>query len=334
MRPLIVVAAVLVVGSTLCSAATITIEAGAGLAGNAAALAAFNRAALAWSSRLSDPITVTVNADLATLGNPSVIGSASSVMLGGAYTAVRDQLVADASDEADDAIVASLPTAAQFNASMNAGFSLDGNIFLTKANAKALGYQGMDFLFGLSDGTITFNDQFAFDYDNSNGVTPGTMDFETVAAHEIGHTLGFFSMVDTIDANISTPGAIGISTLDLFRFPANAGVTAANFSTATRSLVAGQEAEFSDAQHRYNFSTGVANGDGRQASHWKDDALLAQTIGTMDPTLGYVQVFPITYADLRALDVIGWDFTAVPEPGSIGLLSAGLCAVMWLRRRA
>src|SRR4051812_1087010 len=44
----------------------IVIVPGAGLASNAPALAAFNRAALAWSSRISDPITVTINADLTT----------------------------------------------------------------------------------------------------------------------------------------------------------------------------------------------------------------------------------------------------------------------------
>src|SRR5687768_11251915 len=176
-----IVAAAFISVSTMCSAATITIVAGAGLAGNAPALAAFNRAAVAWSSHFSDPINVMINADLADLGNGGVIGSANSVSLAGSYNLVRNQMVADASDEADDTIVASLPTAAQFTAGINAGFTLSGNIALTKANAKALGFTGLDAVFGVSDGTITFNNQFGFDYDNSNGITPGTMDFETVA---------------------------------------------------------------------------------------------------------------------------------------------------------
>ena len=53
----------------------IVINAGAGLAGNAAALAAFNRAADQWEAWISDPITVTIVADLQNLGNPSIIGS-------------------------------------------------------------------------------------------------------------------------------------------------------------------------------------------------------------------------------------------------------------------
>jgi len=43
----------------------IVINAGATPAGNAAALAAFNRAAQAWEAHIADSIPVTVNADLA-----------------------------------------------------------------------------------------------------------------------------------------------------------------------------------------------------------------------------------------------------------------------------
>ena len=49
-----------------------------GLAANSAALAAFQRAANAWTSRFSDNFTININAGLADLGNPSVIGQANS----------------------------------------------------------------------------------------------------------------------------------------------------------------------------------------------------------------------------------------------------------------
>jgi hypothetical protein len=34
------------------------------------------------------------------------------------------------------------------------------------------------------------------------------------------------------------------------------------------------------------FSTGLYQGDGNQASHWKDDVLTGSFIGIMDPTAG------------------------------------------------
>jgi len=46
---------------------------------------------------------------------------------------------------------------------------------------------------------MTFNSEFNFDYDSSDGITAGYYDFETVALHEIGHVLGFVSVVDAID---------------------------------------------------------------------------------------------------------------------------------------
>ena len=73
------------------------------------------------------------------------------------------------------------------------------------------------------------------------------------------------------------------------------------------------------------FATGRYNGDGDQASHWKDSL----NLGQMDPTLGPAQLSPISNLDVQALDVIGYD---VPEPASLALLAAG-AAVTLLRRR-
>ena len=144
--------------------ATIHLNAGSGLSGNAAALAAFTRAANTWGSFLKDPVTIEIDADLANLGNSSIVGQSSSVVLSTGYTGFRQQLLQDSADEMDDAIVSALPTAAQFSAYVPTGASLSSNVVLTKANAKALGYTGLDFG---SDGSIVFNSLFNFDYDNS-----------------------------------------------------------------------------------------------------------------------------------------------------------------------
>ena len=72
-----------------------------------------------------------------------------------------------------------------------AGPENNTTIRIPSANAKALGLypgnaQGLD-------GTITFSSQLSFDYDRSNGITAGQIDFVGLATHELGHLLGFRS---------------------------------------------------------------------------------------------------------------------------------------------
>lgn len=286
----------------------IVINAGLTLAANQAALDAFERGAQQWEAYISDPITVTIDADLANLGSSSIIGQASSVILFGSYNQLRNAMVADA--DSDDGVVSFLPTAGLFDASLPAGIGLSGSLTANKSVMKALGFNTVDATFGAKDATITFNSQFSFDYDNSDGVTPGTIDFETVAAHEIGHALGFTSIVDTVDSYLDngTTGNVSPRALDLFRFASGSSPSnTAEFATFDRDYNTGGNSVLSDTTDEWRFSTGVATGDGRQASHWKDNGYTGVLIGIMDPTLSYGQTTDISTADLRALDLIGYD---------------------------
>jgi len=339
----------LLVGTSSASAApiNIVIVPGAGLSSNAQALAAFQRASLAWSSRINDPITVTINANLSTTQPgggtfpTNVIGSTSTINISGAYNTIRNAMVSDAnaqtSGAANNAIVANLPTAAQFVATLPAGRSLGGNISFTKANGKAIGISGLDAQFGVSDASITFNSAFTFDYDNTNGVTPGQIDFQSAATHEIGHALGFDSAVDTVDTTTAAQApTINPTPLDLFRFArvgANHPTTASQFTALARDLTPGDDTVTTDLVHEYRMSTGINGGDGQQASHWKDNLLTGTFIGIMDPTLTSGTTEPVTEADYQAMDLIGYDVSAVPEPGTIGLIVVAATGLLARRRR-
>lgn len=298
----------------------IIVNPGATLAGNQPALDAFNRAAEQWEAFISDPIIVTIDADLVNLGSPNTIGSASSVILQVGYTTLRDQMVADA--DSDDGILASLPTKTQFNATLPPGIRLTGLLTGHKSSMKAMGFTGLDTTYGASDGSISFNTQFSFDFDNSDGVTSGTMDFQTVASHEIGHALGFTSIVDTVDAMLDagSRGKVSPRALDLFRFETGSDPsTAGEFTTFTRNLDTGGNPVFDDTDDQWRFSTGAATGDGRQASHWKDNNKTGVLIGIMDPTFSKGQIITVAAPDLRALDVIGYDIlTAANQAPVLG----------------
>jgi hypothetical protein len=197
-----------------------------------------------------------------------------------------------------------------------------------------------------SDAFITFNSLFNFDFDRSNGIANNAYDFLGIATHEIGHVLGFTSGVDVLDIN--SPPVRGpfsddqftfVNTLDLFRYSTdskNAGVIdwTADNRNKYFSLDRG-------ATNIAAFSTGSNFGDGRQASHWKDNLGL----GIMDPTAGLGETLAIAENDLRAFDVIGWNRQTavnpnpnpvdVPEPSTfIGtFIFAAIGADLVLKRR-
>jgi hypothetical protein len=304
-----------------------------------------------WSAVLQDNVTVNVTISYQSLG-AGILGSTSNQFVTGLYSTTRAALVADAKTAADATAVAHLqsgPLSFAINHTSDCGNCttpyLDNNnnadnqfVDMSRAEAKALGLISPTST--ADDGDITFSSNFQFDFDPSNGIDPGKYDFVGVATHEIGHLLGFVSTVDDWDfcgASASNCGGAlsenqdTPSVLDLFRYsvdPLGAGT----------GTIMDQSA---DARPKYfsidggatlgpQFATGANFGDGRQASHWKDNL----GIGIMDPTAATGELLSITQNDITALDVIGWDAAGTPEPLTSALVLAGLAGIAFLRRRS
>lgn len=305
----------------------------------------FIAAAELWESVFTDPISVNLDVGFSSLG-AGILGSTSSTSLVAPYSMIRDALNADQSSIYDQSAHAHLQTSdtLEFLTNDPQGnyiFDQDGsnnNFYLSvnKANLKALGLVGEDLS---ADGAVTFSSDFSFDFDPSDGIEPGFFDFVAVSVHEIGHALGFVSGVDSVDYfSGNGPGTGQIedfnpfaifTVLDLFRF-----------SQDSLSLAPGiLDLAFQDAGQYFSldagitnlaqFSTGRYNGDGQQASHWKDNL----NLGLLDPTLSSGQLGIISELDLLALDVIGYDLnfevpddptTEIEIPSTLLLFIAGL----------
>lgn len=289
-----------------------------GLTGNE--LAAFNRAASQWESRIDDPITVDITAQFGAVGGAA---QASFFLTGTGYSTVRNAMIADAAGDSspNDSIVSFLPTNINFDAA--SGTLNNPNVFMTRPNARALGFSTATG----DDGTITFSNSLSWDYDNSDGVSG--FDFESVAAHEIGHILGF----------ADNTGGDAAYAMDLFRFHRlnNNPATISEFTNFNRELREERDTAFDivTTELRHSYTSGTDPGaDGFSPAHWYN-AGPGNEIGAMDPQIVNNTIVPVGDNDLLLLDVIGYGIVAVPEPSTVMLAVVGLlgAAIFCWRRR-
>ena len=303
----------------------------------------FVAAAARWSTLLHDDVTINLTVGFNELA-PGILGTAQSAQQNYDFSTFRQFLTNDRMSTADYTATSHLPGGSNVGMLINRtannpnGFGsalpyLDNTgantqtVRITTAEAKAIGLAvappPVNGCVGTCDGFIQFSTRFAFDFNPTDGINANAFDFIGVAAHEIGHALGFISGVDILDINSSANFFHDdlftfVSGLDMYRYSdASAAQGVIDWTADNRSKYFSIDG---GVTHGPLFSNGMTHGDGRQASHWKDDSY----IGLMDPTAGMGELLTISQNDVLAMDVIGWDVMPVPEPSTCAMLGAGL----------
>ncbi|MFL6275360.1 MAG: NF038122 family metalloprotease [Blastocatellia bacterium] len=293
---------------------TLILRATEQLESNPTAKAAFLKAAAMWESVIQTPITVVIDVDFGPtwFGEPfpdHVVGLTNPQLLFAepVYPALHGRLLDIANSQKKNNLYLNLPELivttdkgqTQAIVAPSSMFRVWGFIDAIADPDHESGSWGHGPAIGL-DSRVTY------DFDPSNGVDADKEDFDAVACHEIGHVLGFTSYVGQLEMNPDAPLALSI--LDLFRV--GPGTNLGGFASASRILSSGGAQYFYAGGDTYGLSTGKPDGtggDGRQASHWRDDAIAGEMrIGVLDPTLPAGKRETITLKDLEALDAFGY----------------------------
>lgn len=293
--------------------------------------AALAQAGELWANRFTD--SVTVNTLFRFSDEPA--GAASTLVMY-SYDAVRAALTLDRTSSEDAIAVSHLPTTSALSLLVNNtsdnpngvgsnrryldndGGPNNTTIRMTTTNAKAL---GLDLSQGTPAGTFLGGDPaydlviilpegglggLPWDFDRSDGISPNTVDFIGIVAHEIAHAMGFASGVDVLDRSDILPDDswTWINTLDLFRFSSESlsyGRGTLDWSASTTDKYLSMDGGLTPLA---SFGTGIVNGDGIYPGHWN-----ANASGMMSPNLAPFmgQAATISELDQLTLDLIGWD---------------------------
>ncbi|UCD05310.1 MAG: zinc-dependent metalloprotease [candidate division WOR-3 bacterium] len=263
-----------------------------------AALAALESVAVYIEQLYSDEVTVSINITYAPLG-PGILGVAQSYIAGNpSWTTTLNSLINDM--DGDDSVQTWLPNTSTIPVRYNYGSSTitdENRIYFRVApyNAVIGSYPSLA-------AQITFSTNFTFDYDPRDGVSGHC--FQTVAAHEIGHVLGFGCGASYLSNDMEV--------LDIYRFQLTDGTGDYNpdtwyeFQTTARMVdepVGNDDANCDMIAVEYQMS----DGDPYQSSHFSQnnvDAIMQPTIGGGETR--YPNFFQVPDRDM--FDAIGWDY--------------------------
>lgn len=305
---------------------------------SAGAWQGFQTAASLWENAISTQATLNIFVGMHDFGvnSTNIIGQADAQYYLYDYKDFRQAVAQTASSTVDYSLLGTLPSGLTYSRLINQTNDTPGpdyykkwidtqsQIYLTSGNAKALGLISPT-LTDL-DAFIEFNSVFAFDYNRSNGISYNQVDFIGAATHEIGHALGFNSIVDYIDTLPGNAVDFLSMPLDFMRYSTESsalGIPDVSAGPTPKYLRIGNTI--------LPMATGTSLGDGNQASHFKDN----QNIGVMDPSAAFGEQLNISSNDLTVMDALGWSLTSIPEPSTygIGLSVAALIATLGRRRR-
>ncbi len=308
----------------------------------------FEIAGRIWSHYFNDPVTLNIHIGMGGVTQNNVIGGAlPGILPNQSYSTVRSRFVADAKNTTDQSALLSLPSTSTkparyeviYNGTPHMMPTQISALNLTRANAKALGMiagnnSALDGLIVMSDlSNLSVATSWSYNYDRSTSNASNTLDFLSVALHELCHVLGFVSGVDlpgminnVFTGSQSVTDATPIQQLvpSTFRQAVTRRASFATpmdlFRTNVRDgymNVGGDAVLSSSSDPRFSISNGnstvgeTARGkegryrDGFQASHWERDSRTGDAI--MVPNLARQERLGVTSEDWTALDILGWD---------------------------